>query len=313
MVMDTLPLFTIVIPVRDRAALVGRTLDSVYAQTQRPLRLVVVDNGSTDGTAEVLERWRDGHQADDFHVTLLHEPVPGPSVARNCGLYEVDTPYVMFFDSDDVMTPDHCRRVCDALEAHGFPELMYWPLTYVGLDGRRWVPAFSSRDPLVNHIFHTLLSTPRMVVHSGLIRRAGAWNEDLTGWEDYELGVRLLLAAGHVVAMPQADGVIAYAQADSVTGTCFSPTPQRWEAALDSCEAALRRAGCERECFYIETRRMILSGMYRREGACGQARRLAAEVTGRTRQWHRRLFFRFVAWYVAHGGRGVAYLAKAVR
>ena len=311
--MEHLPLFTIVIPVRNRATLVERTLDSVYAQTQRPLRLVVVDNGSTDGTGQVLERWRNEHHTDDFHITLVDEPQPGPSVARNCGLYEVDTPYVMFFDSDDVMTPDHCRRVCDTLEAHGFPELMYWPLTYVGLDGRKRVPAFADRDPLVNHIFHTLLSTPRMVVHTGLIRRVGAWNEMLTGWEDYELGVRLLLAAGHVVSMPQADGVIAYAQTDSVTGTDFASTPQRWEAALDSCEVALAAANRRRECFYIETRRMILCGMYRREGAAAEARRLSRSVIERAQSWRHRQFFRFVEWYVAHGGRGVAYMAKAMR
>lgn len=308
--MESLSLFTIVIPVRDRATLVGRTLDSVYAQTQRPLRVVVVDNGSTDGTAQVLERWKAEHESEDFHVTLVHEPVPGPSTARNCGLYEVDTPYVMFFDSDDVMAPEHCRRVCDALEGHGFPELMYWPLTYVDLNGRKRVPAFSEKDPLVNHIFHTLLSTPRMVVHTGLIRRVGGWNESLTGWEDYELGVRLLLEAGHVASMPETDGVIAYARADSVTGTDFSSTPERWEAALDSCDEALGRHGCERERFYVEVRRMILSGLYRKEGAVGDARRLAGEVMGRSQLLRHRLFFRFVAWYVAHGGRGVAVMAR---
>ena len=103
-------LITVVIPVRDRAGVVGRTLDSVAAQTLRPFSVVLVDNGSTDGTRAVLDRWQREMSAVGPDVTVISEPRPGACAARNAGLAVVRTPWVMFFDSDDVMLPGHLAR-----------------------------------------------------------------------------------------------------------------------------------------------------------------------------------------------------------
>ena len=70
-------LISIVIPVYNRAAVVTRTLDSVFAQTARPLQLILVDNASTDGSAELLRQWAATHDSSDFGVRLLSEPQPG--------------------------------------------------------------------------------------------------------------------------------------------------------------------------------------------------------------------------------------------
>ena len=103
---NTAPI-TIVMPVRDRASVVGRTLESIERQTFRPLSVVIVDNGSTDITPEIVEKWRRRVDGDDFKVTVVTEPRPGASAARNRGLREVESEYVMFFDSDDEMLPRH--------------------------------------------------------------------------------------------------------------------------------------------------------------------------------------------------------------
>ena len=97
---------TIIVPVYNRAHLVGATLDSIAAQTLRPIHLVLVDNNSQDNTLKVLLDFKKRHQSDDFKVTVLQETRRGAAAARNCGLQEATTEWVMFFDSDDIMAPD---------------------------------------------------------------------------------------------------------------------------------------------------------------------------------------------------------------
>ena len=76
---------TIVIPVYNRAGIVGRTLESIEAQSWRPLNVVLVDNGSTDGTYGVLSRWKDSCKASGINVTLVKEPIPGAALPATGG------------------------------------------------------------------------------------------------------------------------------------------------------------------------------------------------------------------------------------
>ena len=102
---------TIVVPVLNREATLQRTLDSISSQTARPLSVIIVDNGSTDNSRDIASRWMSRHKATDFDITLLDMPEKGVSKARNLGLREAVTPYIMFFDSDDTMSPHHVEDI----------------------------------------------------------------------------------------------------------------------------------------------------------------------------------------------------------
>ncbi len=309
---NSTPLITVVIPVLNRADLVVRCLDSVAAQTLRPLDVVLVDNGSSDGTLERLEAWRDAVAADDFRVTVLSEPKPGACAARNRGLREVVTRYVMHFDSDDVMLPDHCEAVARELGRRGWPRIMCWPVECVMLDGSRRRTRALSGDPLFAHVFHAVLATQRFVAETALVVESGGWNELLGGWNDWELGVRLLAGCDSVAGADLGDTVIEYRQSSSITGNGFSDNPERWERALDAADEMLAERGMIRQRRWVEMRRVILAGCYRREGAVDHSRRLMREVCGRHRSVGRRWLYRLVCAYVSHGGRGVAEISKIV-
>jgi len=92
------PLVSVILPVYNRAASVARAIDSVLAQTHAPLELIVVDDGSTDGTRDVLERYGE-------RITLLTQPHAGAYVARNLALRHARGDLVAFIDSDDVWLP----------------------------------------------------------------------------------------------------------------------------------------------------------------------------------------------------------------
>ena len=93
------PSITVVMPVHNREAWVGHAIESVLAQTWSDFELLVVDDGSTDGTADVLRRYRS-------HTTLLSSPHAGAYAARNLALRQSRGELVAFIDSDDVWHPD---------------------------------------------------------------------------------------------------------------------------------------------------------------------------------------------------------------
>ncbi|HEX8644097.1 MAG TPA: glycosyltransferase [Allosphingosinicella sp.] len=97
------PLVSAILPVFDRAGSVARAIESVLAQTYQPIELILVDDGSTDGTAEVLERYRD-------RARLLRQDNRGAYAARNLALRHASGELVAFIDSDDAWLPDKLER-----------------------------------------------------------------------------------------------------------------------------------------------------------------------------------------------------------
>src|SRR5438874_2268449 len=93
-----MPLFSVIIPAYNRATLIGQTLDSVFAQNRNDMEVIVVDDGSTDGTLDIVARYGD-------RVRILQQSNKGPGAARNAGLRAATGDYVAFLDSDDVWFP----------------------------------------------------------------------------------------------------------------------------------------------------------------------------------------------------------------
>ena len=97
-------LVTVIIPAWNAERYVENTLRSVLGQTHRRLKILVIDDGSTDGTAAILERLR----REDERLDYRSVPNGGPAAARNRALEQLpgETDYVMFLDADDLLEPD---------------------------------------------------------------------------------------------------------------------------------------------------------------------------------------------------------------
>ncbi len=99
-------LVSVIVPTYNRASFLLQAMDSVRAQTYRPVELVVVDDGSTDGTPEAVSAWASACAPDGaFELRYLSQRNQGAPVARNRGLQECRGEYVMFLDSDDMIGP----------------------------------------------------------------------------------------------------------------------------------------------------------------------------------------------------------------
>ena len=135
------PRIVVVIPTYQRGALLERALASVRAQTFAAHEIVVVDDGSTDDTADLMRR-----QAD---VRYLYQQNAGAAVARNHGMQATTAEWVAFLDSDDVFFPDHLARLCAAIEGtEGRPATFFRDLRVEGQDQTYWESCgFAAREP----------------------------------------------------------------------------------------------------------------------------------------------------------------------
>ncbi|MFU8866411.1 glycosyltransferase family 2 protein [Natronococcus sp.] len=103
-----MPAVSIVIPTYNRASVVGRAIDSALAQTHGDLEVIVVDDGSTDGTGAVLDSYD-----DDRLIVLETGTNGGANAARNRGIERASGEFVSFLDSDDELAPTHVERVLE--------------------------------------------------------------------------------------------------------------------------------------------------------------------------------------------------------
>ena len=108
----TAPLVSCVIPVHNGASYLDATLATVFSQTYRPLEVIVVDDGSTDTSAEVARR---------YGVKLVQQAQGGQAAARNAGIQAASGDYLAFLDADDLWHPGKLTRQMARFEAR--PEL----------------------------------------------------------------------------------------------------------------------------------------------------------------------------------------------
>jgi len=204
------PGFSVVMPARNTAGMIDAALRSALAQTRPDFELLVVDDGSTDGTAEVVERW-----TQDARVRLLRrERSDGPGAARNAAFAEARAPYVSMLDSDDIWLPGYLRAAGQALDRNpraGLACTEHWTLEDPpGLVRRK--PAWVVGGPaelLEADAFLLRLVRGNFVVNSTVtVRRSaleavGGCNPALPAAVDFDLWLRLAAAGYGAVRVPQ--------------------------------------------------------------------------------------------------------------
>ncbi|MDQ5821259.1 MAG: glycosyltransferase [Actinomycetota bacterium] len=197
------PRVSVVVPTRNRLATLTRALAGVDAQRFRDFEILVVDDGSTDGTADWLRARYPG-------VRLLARASPaGAASARNLGLERARGKFVAFLDDDDVWQPSYLEAQVNHLDANPAAALSY--ADYVESDsfGRRSRPDNRTRlrnaSPLLRLLAESFIHTLSVVVcRREAFDRFGRFDESLTIVHDLEWYARVLGGGGSVLHLQRA-------------------------------------------------------------------------------------------------------------
>ena len=195
------PLVSIIIPAYNYGRFIGETLSSVRSQTYQNWECIVVDDGSTDNTREVVEQYI----RDDHRFRYVYQANAGPGTARDNGLRNAKGKYIQFWDSDDLIERRKIELHVDYLKSHPEVDLVYGSVRYFRadrpgelsysnlLDDKDWMPRISgSGKPL----FKAILTDNIMVVEAPLFKKevadeVGSFDNRLYPAEDWEYFIRV--------------------------------------------------------------------------------------------------------------------------
>lgn len=112
---------SIVIPAYNIEGYIGKCLDSVLGQTFQDMEIIVVDDGSTDRTPEILDQYAKNNEK----ITVIHKKNEGVSIARNTGIDQATGEYFLFFDGDDFMEPETCAELYETAKEQQADTVIY--------------------------------------------------------------------------------------------------------------------------------------------------------------------------------------------
>lgn len=278
-------LISIIIPVYNRAEKVKRTLHSALLQSYRPLQLILVDNHSQDCTLEVLQEFKRQHEQTDLEIKVATETRHSACAARNKGLETATGEWIMFFDSDDEMLPELVENYAEKIGKHGGNiDVIATRCRKVLQNGSSKTLPFFHDDIMANELLHSILATQRYIVRRAFLDQVGTWNEELTRWNDLEMGVRLLLNNPRMDFIDKTLVNIYESGQDSLSGNDFSSHQGQWEKALDVIQAHLEMANIhalQRYLNLIDYRRVALAAFYARETHSTLGRELYSQAYAR--------------------------------
>jgi hypothetical protein len=167
------PRFSVVVPAYNREKLVGPTIDSVLAQTFTDYEIIVVDDGSTDGTPEVLQSY-------GTKIKAVRQANQGPEVARDRGITLATGEYVALLDSDDLLWPHALATYDRVIRACHSPGLILGATTYFedgqtpqpNGDGTADIEIFQYRDYLAKDVAVGLYGS-NVVAKKSIFEQAG--------------------------------------------------------------------------------------------------------------------------------------------
>ena len=234
------PLISVLMPVRNGARWLREAVDSVLGQEFRDFELVVVDDGSDDGTPGVLERC----SADDDRLRLLRQPPQGIVAALNLGIAAARGSYLARLDADDVARPDRLARQVAFIERHDRIDLVGSAAQLIDEGGTVIGRVAPPIDPakLARH-----LRRGNPIVHSSVmmradaVRRSGGYRKAFAAAEDYDLWLRMAERGG-IANLPEP---LVSLRRHGASVSRRNAVRQAFSVRLAQRSAAVRRTGAD--------------------------------------------------------------------
>jgi glycosyltransferase involved in cell wall biosynthesis len=190
------PIVSIIIPAYNYGQFISECLDSVIAQTFSNWECIVVDNGSTDNTAEIVK----SYAAKESRISYYFTEQKGVSFARNLAVSYSKGDYILPLDADDRIATTYVAKALKILTDQPQVKVAYCEAELFGAFTGRWMlPEFSIENLLIeNSIFCTALFRKKD------FEAAKGFNEEMKeGFEDWDFWIRMLGNGGEVYKIPE--------------------------------------------------------------------------------------------------------------
>ncbi len=203
------PLVSVIIPTYNTANLIADALNSVFQQTYGPIELIVVDDGSTDNTADIVKHYQTSKtsKTNETNLIYIYQENGGRASARNTGIKDARGKYVAFLDSDDLWTSGKLKKQVEIMEANKDIDFLFGDKQRFSDNGRIITSSMFKKhgydeiffgDPLyIRDAYRKLLRANFIPTGTVIMRRecfdkTGFFDERIYA-EDYEFWLRAAL------------------------------------------------------------------------------------------------------------------------
>ncbi len=262
---------TVVVPTYNRADLIGKSIASIQAQSAPVAAIVIVDDGSTDNTHELVAQLA----AIDPRIMLVKQANAGANVARNNGIGHAATALVAFLDSDDRWEPDKIDRQLVAWALR--PDAVASFTGILAVDGDRPlyhydIPVDPTLDDLRRH--NALGTTSAAMVRTDVLRSVGGFDPTLPSCQDWDLWLRLRRAGPFAVVT---DSLVLYEDGphERITGNPLKAIAGHRAVFV---KALADVTGWRARARICASHAEVMSRLYRRAGRRGAASAQAARA-----------------------------------
>ncbi len=184
---------SLLMAVRDGGLYLAEALETILAQSRVPCEIVVVDDGSLDGTADILETFR--RRSDKFPFRIVSLPPSGLAKARNAAVEAAQGTLLVFMDADDIADPDMIASMVSVMEQDADIALAFCCVRHIDADGtptglisKAPPTPVTSADFLISNPMHATSGT---IMRAEAVRRVGGFDESLSAMADLDLAVRI--------------------------------------------------------------------------------------------------------------------------
>ncbi len=211
------PLISVIIPAYNADKLITKTLDSILAQTYRPIEIIVIDDGSTDETVKIVKNYQtsftckfsETSKTNETNLIYIYQQNSGPSKARNTGINAAKGEYIAFLDADDYWTQDKLEKQIELfkkepnldviftdtkitrIENHEIEE--FFVFKKKGLDKDFFGHEFMVLRPFEKLVGTNFMHTSSVITKKACFRQDFFFNEKRHYAEDWELWLKMSL------------------------------------------------------------------------------------------------------------------------
>ena len=184
---EIMPYFNVIIPTFNRKNKVRNAVNSVLAQSDKDFEIILVDDGSDDGTADLADEFKN-------KITYIYQINSGVSSARNRGIISSSAQYITFLDSDDVWHKHKLNKHREFIKSN--PKNLIHQTEDIWIrNGARVNPKFKHIKPqgkiFIQSLDLCLISPSSVCISRSIFEKYGMFDEDLHACEDYDLWLRI--------------------------------------------------------------------------------------------------------------------------
>src|SRR5437868_8818874 len=231
--MSAEPTVSIITPTKNRLKLIREAMDSVRTQSFAAWEHIVIDDGSNDGTCEEVSC----RMASDSRIRYLRRPngKSGASACRNRGVEASNAEFIVFLDSDDLLSPDCLARRVKIMQRNSDLDFATFQTAVfqekLGDSRKEW-----DRDLLGDDLLRFLFFECPWIITGPIWRkrsliRLGLFDESLLSWQDIDLHVRALTSGFHYLRFPEVDHHVRWQFEPTKVSIEQRRSPQHLEAA----------------------------------------------------------------------------------